>query len=123
MIRVMGSISEINGIKYYEDTTITCEVTARTRYKLYNFDLWPLSVTLTFDIESCVLYAIRILMMLNISTKYHEDTSITCEVIARTRSDGRTHAHKKKCAQAGSTINNLYNIQYLNITLIFSCVF
>ena len=95
----------------------TCEVTARTRYKLHNFDLWPLSVTLTFDIESWVLYATRLLMMLNISTKYHEDTTITCEVTARTRSDTRTHARtyartrkKKKIVatmsrslQAGST--------------------
>ena len=32
--------------KYHKDTLITCEVMARTRYKLQNFDLWPLSLTL-----------------------------------------------------------------------------
>ena len=82
-------------IKYHGDTTITCGVTARTRYKWPYFDLWPLSVTLTFDIESWVLYATRLLMMLNISTKYHGDTTITCEVTARTSSDGRTHARTR----------------------------
>ena len=71
--------------KYHGDTTITCEVTARTRYKWPYFDLWPLSVTLTFDLESWVLYATRLLMMLNISTKYHGDTTNSCEVTARTR--------------------------------------
>ena len=85
-----------NYTKYYEATTITCEVTARTRYKLHNFDLWPLSVTLTVDIESWFLYATRLLMMLNISTKYREDTTITCEVTARTRSDACTHTQPKE---------------------------
>ena len=37
-------------IKYHEDTTNTCEVMALTWYKLHNFDLCPLSVTLTFEI-------------------------------------------------------------------------
>ena len=27
--------------KYHEDTRITCEVMARTSYKMQNFDLWP----------------------------------------------------------------------------------
>ena len=70
--------------KYHEDTTITCEVMAQTRYKLQNFDLWPLSVTLTFDIESWVLYATRLHIRVNISTKYHEDATITCK-LCRTR--------------------------------------
>ena len=71
--------------KYHEDTTITCEVMAQTRYKLQNYDLWPLSVTLTFDIESLVLYLTHLNITMNISNKYHEDTTIICEVMAQTR--------------------------------------
>ena len=92
--------------KYHEDTTITCEVMARTRYKLQNFDLWPLSVTLTFDIESWVLYATRLLIMLNISTKLYENTTMTCEVTARTRSDEQHTAVRTDDAQTLTTNEN-----------------
>ena len=78
--------------KFHEDTTITYEVMARTRHKLHIFDLWPLSVTLTFDIEAWVLYATRLLIIINILTKLYENATITFEVTARTSSDGRTHA-------------------------------
>ena len=43
--------------KCREDKTITCKIMAQTKYKLQKFDLWPLSVTLTFDTESWILYA------------------------------------------------------------------
>ena len=33
--------------------------------------------------------------MLNISTKLYENTTMTSEVTARTRSDGRMHAHPR----------------------------
>ena len=64
---------------------------ARTRCKLQNFDLkvWPWSLT----IESWVLYATRLLNMLNLSIKLYENTIMICEVTAMTRSDGRTHVH------------------------------
>ena len=77
--------------KFYEATTITYQVLARTSHKMPIFDLWPLSVTLTFDIGPRVLYATRLLMTLNNLTKFYEDTTITYQVMARTRSDGRTH--------------------------------
>ena len=51
--------------------------------KILTFDL--LSVTFTFDIESWVLYATRLHTIVNISTKYHEDTLKICEVMTRTR--------------------------------------
>ena len=78
--------------KFHEHTIITYEVMARTRHTLHIFDLWPLSVTLTFDIESWVLYATRLLIIINILTKLYENATITFEVTARTSSDGRTHA-------------------------------
>ena len=64
---------------YYEDTTITCEVMAQTTYKLQSYDLWPLSVSLTFDIESLVLYLTHLNIRLNTSNKYHEDATVICE--------------------------------------------
>ena len=70
--------------KFYEDTTKTYQVMARTRHKLQIFDLLPLSVTLTFDIESWVLYVTRLQNMVNISTKFYENTTITYEAMART---------------------------------------
>ena len=76
--------------KYYEYTTITCHVMTRTGYQLHIFNLRPLSMTFTFDKESWVLYATRLLTRVNISTKYYEDTTITCGITARTRSDGLT---------------------------------
>ena len=82
--------------KFHEDTTITYEVMARTRHKLHIFYLWPLSVTLTFDIESWVLYATRLHIIINILTKLYENATITFKVTARTRSDGRKHAHTLK---------------------------
>ena len=69
-------------IKFHEDTTRTCEVMAQTKYKLQNYDHWPLSVTLTFDIESWVLYLTHLHITVNISNKYHKDTTIVCEVMA-----------------------------------------
>ena len=45
----LHSIENIS-TKFHEDTTTTYEVMAQTRHKLHIFDLWPLSVTLTFDI-------------------------------------------------------------------------
>ena len=57
---------------------------ARIRYKLQNVDLWLLSVTLTFDRESWILYVTRLHIIVNIPTKYHEYTFITCYVIAQT---------------------------------------
>ena len=50
-----------NLTKIYEDTTITYQVMARTSQKMAIFDIWPLSVTLTFDIGSWVFYATRLL--------------------------------------------------------------
>ena len=47
-------------------------------------DIWPLSVTLTFDIGPWVLYATRLLMTLNNLTKFYEATTITYQVMART---------------------------------------
>ena len=73
-----------NLTKFYEDTTITYQVMARTSHKMPIFDLWPLSVTLTFDIGPWVLYATRLLMTLNNLTKFYEDTTITYQVMART---------------------------------------
>ena len=114
----MGNIST----KFHEDTTITYEVMAQTRHKLHIFYLWPLSVTLTFDIESWVLYATRLLMIINILTKLYENATITLEVTGRTRSDGRTdgrtHARTytqklqivatmSRSPQASSTINEI----------------
>ena len=80
--------------KYHEDTTIACEVMAWTMYKLPSFDLWPPSVTFTFDIESWLLYVTHLLIMIYISklTKLFENASMTFEVTARTRSDARTIA-------------------------------
>ena len=62
--------------KHHEDTFITCEVMAGTRYKLKKFDQ---SVTLTFDIESYVLYATCLHIRVNIVTIF-EDKTITCKV-------------------------------------------
>ena len=59
-----------NLTKFYEDTTITYQVMARTSQKMLIFDIWPLSVTLTFDIGPRVLYATRLLMTLNNLTKF-----------------------------------------------------
>ena len=70
--------------KFYEDTTITYWVMARRRHKLQNFDLWPLSVTLTFDIESWVLYVTCLYSKVNISTKFYVDTTKTYRVMAQT---------------------------------------
>ena len=47
--------------------------------------LWPLIVTLTFAIESWVLYATQLQIIVNIFTKCHEDITITCKVMAQTR--------------------------------------
>ena len=55
---------------------------AQTRFKLQKYDHWPLSVTLTFDIESWVRYLTHLHITVNISNKYHEDTTIICEVMA-----------------------------------------
>ena len=71
--------------KFNEDSTITYRVMAWTRHKLYSFDLWPLSVTLTFDIELWVLFATHLLIIINILTKLYENLTITFEVMARTR--------------------------------------
>ena len=73
-----------NLTKFYEDTTITYQVMARTSQKMPIFDLWPLSVTLTFDIGPWVLYATRLHMTLNNLTKFYEATTITYQVMART---------------------------------------
>ena len=97
--------------KFHEDTTIVYEAMARTRHKLHIFDLWPLSMTLTFDIESWVLYATSLLIIIKFLTKLYENaTTITFEVTARTRSDGRTSTQKlqivvtkSRSPQAGST--------------------
>ena len=101
--------------RLYEVVTLTLEVTAQTRQKLHILYLLPVSVTLTFDIGSWVLYATHILITINILTKLYENATITCDVIARTRSDGRTyslpHRHSKFIAamprspQADSTKN------------------
>ena len=53
-------------------------------HKMPIVDLWPLSVTLTFDIGPRVLYATRLLMTLNNLTKFYEATTITYQVMART---------------------------------------
>ena len=58
---------------------------ARSWYKLQNFDLCPLSVTLTFDRESWIMYVSCLHTIVNNSTKYHEDTKITCKDMAMTR--------------------------------------
>ena len=57
--------------KCHEDITKTCEVImAYTRYKLQNFDLWPLSVTLTFDIES---WEHRVMGLVRDMPTYHSE--------------------------------------------------
>ena len=71
--------------KFHEDTAITYEVMGRTRHKLHIFYLWPVSVTLTFNIASWVLYATRLHSKVNLSTKFYEETTITYEVMTRTR--------------------------------------
>ena len=40
------------------------------------------SMTLTFDLELCLLYLTHLLIRVNIFTNYHEDTTISCEVMA-----------------------------------------
>ena len=80
-LHIIGNITNYN-----DDTTITWKVMVRSRYRLQNFDLWPLGVTLTFDKESWVLYVTCLHVRANISTKYHEDITITCKVKAQTRS-------------------------------------
>ena len=55
--------------KSHEDITIICKVMAQTRFKLQKFYLWPLSVTLTFDIESWMLYATHLHIKVNIFNK------------------------------------------------------
>ena len=60
-------------------------VMAQTRYKLQNVHLWPLSVTLTFNIKPWVLYMTQLHIIVNICTKCHEDITIICEVMAKTR--------------------------------------
>ena len=42
-------------------------------------------MTLTFDIESRVLYTTYLLIIINILTKLYENVTITFEVMARTR--------------------------------------
>ena len=69
--------------KFYEDTTVTYQVMARTSFKMPVFDICPLSVTLTFNIGPWVLYATRLHMTLDIFTKFYEDTTITYQVMAR----------------------------------------
>ena len=71
---------------------------ARTSHKMPIFDLWPLSVTLTFDIGPWVLYATRLLMTLNNLTKFYEEynnylSSYGQDKVGRTdgRTDARTH--------------------------------
>jgi hypothetical protein len=49
-------------------------------------------VTLAFDIESWVLYATRLHIIINILTKLYENATITFKVTARTSSGGRTDA-------------------------------
>ena len=82
--------------KCYEDTTITCEVMAHKLQKSLKFDLWPLIVTLTFDIESWLLYIPQILNMLNKYTKLYENTTVTFEVTPVTRSDVEKKIYKGK---------------------------
>ena len=72
-----------NLTKFYEVTTITYQVMARTSHKMPIFDLWPRSVTLTFDIGPRIIYATRLLMTLNNLTKFYEATTITYQVMAR----------------------------------------
>ena len=50
---------------------------------LTSFDPWPQTVALTFDIETYVFTCL--LVKVNISTKYYDNTTITCEVMAKTR--------------------------------------
>ena len=52
-------------------------------------------MTLTFDIKSWVLYATRLLIIINILTKLYENATITFEVTAWTSSHVRTHIHSK----------------------------
>ena len=70
--------------EFYYDATITRQVMARTSFKMPIFDLWPLSVTLTFDMLPWFLYVTRLHMTLDIFTKFYEDTTITYQVMART---------------------------------------
>ena len=94
--------------KFHEDTTITYEVMARTRHKLHIFYLWLLSVTLTFDIESWVLWATRLLIIINILTKLYENATITLEVTARTSSDRRLG--RAPLDNATNQISKLYTL-------------
>ena len=73
-----------NLTKFYKDTTITYQIMARSNQKYPIFYLWPLSVTLTFDIGPWVLYATHRHMTLNNLTKFYEDTTITYQVMAQT---------------------------------------
>ena len=60
--------------KYHEYITIICKVIYHWQGKSH---LWPLRVTLTFDIKSWILYATHLQIIVNIFTKYHEDTTTT----------------------------------------------
>ena len=57
---------------------------------------------MTFDIESWVLCATRLLNMLNISTKIYENTTMICEVTAQTRSGERTYVRTGGRTDAGT---------------------
>ena len=57
---------------------------ARTSHKMPNFDLLPLIVTLTFDIDPWVLNMACLHMTLDNFNKFEEDTTITYQVVART---------------------------------------
>ena len=66
---------------------------ARTRNKLHIFYL---RVTLTFDIESWVLYATPLLIIINILTKLYENATITFKLQpGQDRTDGRAHARTR----------------------------
>ena len=54
-----------------------CKDMAQTRYKLQNYDLLPPMVTLTFDIDSWILCATHLHIIVNIFKKYHEDNNMT----------------------------------------------
>ena len=70
---------------------------ARTRHKLHIFYLWPISVTLTFDIESWVLYSPHLLIMIKFEKVIWKCNnnfwSYSPDKVGRT--DARPHGHTK----------------------------
>ena len=60
--------------------------TARTRSIMVIFEVWPLSVTLTFELETCILRTAHCLMVFNTFAKLFKNESIYEWDTARTRS-------------------------------------